>query len=389
MKFLQKTWVAWLLTAVMIVGAVAIGRAKPSAPAASPSTPAADLGLDASLSTKQFADYIWDEAGVLSSKEEEVICLYNANWAQRYDSIIAVAAVRSVSGSLDDYAYDLGEEIELASADGILVIDTSAKDAYLAVGPDYPLTDGQITSHMDNELYPYVQSKDYGTGIQNLFLSLNQYYVDNYGLGYLDNNTSPAPGGTYGGNTFAGVVMLIFILIAIVIVVNAIDRIRYNTYRQQYYGVVNPPVMFRPIFFWHAPGSLWFRRNWRQPPPPPPPRGPGPGPGPGPGSRPGEGNTFTGFGGPRGGSSSGGFSSGPRGGGFSGGSRGGGFSSGPRGGGFSGGSRGGGFSSGSRGGGFSGGSFGGSRGGGFSGGGRSGGGFSGGGSSRGGGFGRR
>lgn len=282
-----------------------------------------------------------------------------------------MAAVRSVSGSLDDYAYDLGEEIELASADGILVIDTSAKDAYLAVGPDYPLTDGQITSHMDNELYPYVQSKDYGTGIQNLFLSLNQYYVDNYGLGYLDNNTSPAPGGIYGGNTFAGVVMLIFILIAIVIVVNAIDRIRYNTYRQQYYGVVNPPVMFRPIFFWHAPGSLWFRRNWRQPPPPPPPRGPGPGPGPGPGSRPGGGNHFTGFGGPKGGSSSGGFSSGPRGGGFSGGSRGGGFSSGPRGGGFSGGS------------------FGGSRGGGFSGGGRSGGGFSGGGSSRGGGFGRR
>ena len=371
MKFLQKTWVAWLLTAVMIVGAVAIGRAKPSAPAASPSTPAADLGLDTSLSTKQFADYIWDEAGVLSSKEEEAICLYNANWAQRYDSIIAVAAVRSVSGSLDDYAYDLGEEIELASADGILVIDTSAKDAYLAVGPDYPLTDGQITSHMDNELYPYVQSKDYGTGIQNLFLSLNQYYVDNYGLGYLNNNTSPAPGGTYGGNTFAGVVMLIFILIAIVIVVNAIDRIRYNTYRQQYYGVVNPPVMFRPIFFWHAPGSLWFRRNWRQPPPPPPPRGPGPGPGPGPGSRPGGGNHFTGFGGPKGGSSSGGFSSGPRGGGFSGGSRGGGFSSGPRGGGFSGGS------------------FGGSRGGGFSSGGRSGGGFSGGGSSRGGGFGRR
>ena len=98
MKFLQKTWVAWLLTAVMIVGAVAIGRAKPSAPAASPSTPAADLGLDTSLSTKQFADYIWDEAGVLSSKEEEAICLYNANWAQRYDSIIAVAAVVSVDG---------------------------------------------------------------------------------------------------------------------------------------------------------------------------------------------------------------------------------------------------------------------------------------------------
>ena len=63
----------------------------------------------------------------MSSGEEEEICLYNANWAQRYDSIIAVAAITSVDGPLDDYAYRLGEEIELASADGILVIDVSAK----------------------------------------------------------------------------------------------------------------------------------------------------------------------------------------------------------------------------------------------------------------------
>lgn len=352
MKFFQKTWVAWLLTAVMVAAAVGIGQAKGGRREPEP-LPSGSAALDTSLSTQQFADYIWDEAGVLSSKEEEQICLYNANWARRYDSIIAVAAVKSADGNIDDYAYDLGSEIELASADGILVIDTASKDAYLAVGPDYPLTDGQVTSYLDNSLYPYVQSKDYGGGVLNLFKDLNKYYVDNYGLGYLDNGGSYSPDYSGSGDTFVGVVMLVIILIAIVLVISAIDRSRYNTYRRQYYGVVNPPVMFRPIFFWHAPGSWWYRRHWRQPPPPPrPPRGPG---GPGPGGRPGGGN-FTGFSGPKGGSSrGGGFSSGPRGGGFSGGSRGGGFSGGPRGGGFSGGSRGGGFSGG-RGGGFSGGS---------------------------------
>lgn len=367
MKFFQKAWAAWLLTAVMVVGAVGIGLSKDDqrVPEA-PSAPAADL--DKNLSTQQFANYIWDEAAVLSSGEEEEICLYNANWAQRYDSIIAVAAITSVDGPLDDYAYRLGEEIELASADGILVIDVSAKDAYLAVGPDYPLSDGQVTSYLDNSLYQFVQKGKYGGGVLNLFLDLNTYYVNNYGLGYLDNSS---PGYSSGSGQMAGVVMLVILLIAIVLVVNAIDRARYNTYRQRYYGVPNPPVMFRPIFFWHSPGSYWYRRHWRRPPPPPPPRGPGPG------GRPGGGN-FTGFSGPKGGSSHSG--------GFSGGSRGGGFGSGPRGGGFSGGSRGGGFGSGPRGGGFSGGSFGGSRGGGFSGG--RGGGFGGGGS-RGGGFGRR
>jgi len=374
MKFLQKTWVAWLLTAVMIAAAVGIGQVRRES-TSSPALPSGDGALDTTLSTKQFADYIWDEAGVLSSKEEERICLFNANWAQRYDSIIAVAAVKSVDGDIDDYAYDLGEEIELAAADGILVIDVSDKDAYLAVGPDYPMTDSEVTSYMDNCLYSYVQSGKIGDGIIDLFGQINSFYVNNYGLGYLD-NSSYTPGYSSGGDGIIGIIMLVFILIAVVAVVNAIDRMRYNTYRQRYYGVIDPPVMFRPIFFWHGPGTMWYRRNWRQPPPPPPrpPRGPG-----GPGSRPGGGSGFTGFSGPRGGSSSGG----PRGGGFSGGSRGGGFSSGHRGGGFSGGSFGG-----SRGGGFGGGSFGGSRGGGFGGGFRGGGGFSGGGS-RGGGFGRR
>lgn len=351
MKFLQKTWVAWLLTTVMIAAAIGIGLSKGggsvSAPISSP-----DTNLNTTLSTKQFADYIWDEAGVLSSSQEESICLYNANWDQRYGSIVAVAAVSSVNGPIDDYAYDLGEEIELGSPDGILVIDVSAKDAYLAVGPDYPLSDGQITSYLDQSLYEYVQGGRYGDGVLNLFGNLNQYYVNNYGLGYLDNSAGvPAqegiPGYSHSDDLMVGVVLILFLLAAIVLVVNAIDQTRYNTYRRQYYGIPNPPVMFRPIFFWHGPGSFWYRRNWRQPPPPPPSRGPG-GPGPGQGNRPGSGNHFTGFNSPRGGRPGGSFSSGPRGGGFSGGSFGG-----SRGGGFSGGSRGGGFSGGgSRGGGF-------------------------------------
>ena len=352
MKFLQKTWFAWLLTALMIVAAVGIGQAKGRQPEP---LSTGSTALDRSLSTQQFADYIWDEAGVLSNKNEESICLYNANWAQRYDSIIAVAAVTSVDGDIDEYAYDLGEEIELASADGILVIDVSAKDAYLAVGPDYPMTDSEITSFMNSGLYDYVQSGKTGEGIINLFGKINSFYVNNYGLGYLD-NSSPY---SSGGDAAVGVVMLVIILIAIVLVINALDRARYNTYRRQYYGVLNPPVVFRPIFFWHGPGTSWYRRHWRPAPPPPPrpPQGPG-------GPRPGGGGNFTGFSGPGGGSHGGGFSSGPRGGGFSGGSRGGGFSVGPRGGGFSGGSRGGGFGggrSGGFGGGYRGGGFGGRR----------------------------
>lgn len=141
MKFFQKTWVAWLCTAAMIGAAVVIGLNKESAAVPEPG----EVGLDTSLSTAQFADYIWDQAGVLSDSQERDICLYNANWVQRYDSLIALAVVDGVSGDIGDYAYSLGEEIELASSDGILVIDVKNTNGYLAVGPDYPMTDQQVT----------------------------------------------------------------------------------------------------------------------------------------------------------------------------------------------------------------------------------------------------
>lgn len=334
MKLFQKPWFAWLLTGVMIAAAVGIGLSKPAGPAPQPSAPVPEAmtGLDMSLSAGQFASYIWDEANVLSDAQEERICLFNANWAARYDSIIAVAAVQAAEGELEDYAYDLGEEIELASADGILVIDTSARDAYLAVGPDYPLSDSQITSYLDRALYRYVQDQDYGNGILVLFGELNQFYVDHYGLGYLETDTEA------GDGQAEAVALLVLLLLGIFLVLCAIDRLRYNTYRARYFNVAAPPVMFRPLLFWHGPSSLWYRRHWHQPPPPPPPPPPRRPP-----SGPSGGGGFQGFRGPQGGSSGG-----PRGGGFSsGGSRGGGFSSGGsrRGGGFSssGGSRGGGF----------------------------------------------
>lgn len=341
MKFFQKTWVAVVLTLVMIAAAVGIGQWRAQGADTVEGT-AQSTGLDASLSTAAYTKWIDDQAGVLTDQQEEQICLFNANWVKRYDSLIAVATRSSIDGNIDDYAYDLGVQIELAASDGILVIDAGTGNCYLAVGPDYPMTDSQVSAYMDQYLYEDAMSGQFGSGVVKLFTGINEFYVDNYGLGYLDNSKAA---GSDAADRVVGVVMLLVIL---VVIASVLDSLRYSSYRQRYYGVVNPPYVFRPILFWHGPGWGWYRRRWHRPPPPPPrgPRGPG-GPG-GPGG-------FSGFHGPNGSSRGGGFSSGPRGGGF--GSRGGGFSGG-RGGGF-GGSRGGGFSGGR------GGGFGGGRGGGF------------------------
>lgn len=366
MKIFQKTWVALLVTAAMIAGAVAIWSGKPDAPVVA--APTGSAALDESLDTSGYATWILDDAGKLSDTTERQICLYDANWVQRYDSLIAVAVMDGVDGDLYDWAVGTATDIELSATDGLLVIDVSQNAVQLVVGQDYPLSDSQITAYTTNYMADEVNKGNYDTAVLKLFGALNQYYVDNYGLGYLDNGSTVAVSSTE--SVLATVIVL---LVMFLIVATIVDSLRCASYRSRYYGVAAPPYAFRPILFWHGPSYGWYRRRWHAPPPPPPPRGPrgpgGPRPG-GPGSRPGGGSSFNGFSGPRnGGSRPGGSSGSFRGGGF-GGSRGGGFGSGgsrPS----SGGSfRGGGFGGASRGGGFGGG-----RGGGFGGGGGRGGGF--------------
>ena len=306
--------------------------------------------MDMSLSYSQFLDYILDEQDVLSDAQEKEIALYNANWNQRYNSIIAVVVADTIGSDSRQFAIDMSIRAGLGQSDAILVIGMDPVNGYMMGGQDYPLDGERITAFMDKYLYRDVTEGRYGDGILKLFSGVNDFYVEQYGLGHLEDLEWT------DSNSLVGIIMLLILLF---ILAEVVDALRYSSYRQRYYGVAHPPYVFRPLLFWHGPGYSWYRRRWRRPPPRPP-RGGG------------------GFGGFGGGSSGGGFS------GFSGsgGSRGGGFS----GGGFSGGSsRGGGFGSGSFGGGFSGGS----RGGGFGGGGGgfSGGGFSGGGGSRGGGFG--
>ncbi len=335
MKFLKKRSTAIVILVVIIVAALIFGQLKANRAPDVPSV--GNAALDTSMSTAAYEMWVGDFANALSSGQEESICLYNANWDYRYGSIIVVEILEDTPAQgLVDYTYDRAYEFELGSVDAYLAIVPDEMDAYLAVGDEYPLSDSQITAYMNQYLYEDVKSGKVGDGILTLFSALNEYYVDNFGLGNAGQSSSD-------GDI---IITVLFLLIVLIIILNAIDKARYNTYRTRYYGVVNPPYVFRPILFWHGPSYGWYRRNWRQPPPPPPPGG---------NRRPPNGG-FGGFGG------SGGFSSGSRGGGFSSSSRGGSGFGGSRSGGSFGGSRGGSFG-GSRGGGFSGGS----RGGGFGG----------------------
>lgn len=359
MKALKQTWVAVLIAVLLIGAAVGIGQLRrPQTQISGGKT-----DLDTTLDTAYLSKYLSDGADVFTASEEKSILLYNANWDERYNSKIAVVTLtQSSDASLNDTALDWADRFGLRAGDAILVLETGgAGDYYLLTGDDFysMMPDDVVNRYLSQYLENDFAAKRYGKGVLNLFSGINELYYDTFGLG----NEGYYPSSTGGGSIRWSTILVVVLVLALVIA-SAADEYRYDSYRRRYAGMGTPPVVFRPILFWHRPGSYWYRRHWHQPPPPPPggPRGPG-GPG-GPG-RPGGGN-LGGFGGvgnrgPRGGGTFGGRPSGSgRSGGVGGGGtfRSGGFG-GSRGGGSFGGSRGG-FGGGSRGGG----SFGGGRGGG-------------------------
>ena len=337
MNILRKRWVAVLLAVVMVAAAVAVGRWK-SGPVRAPHSTSAEL--DTTLPTEAYETWVRDDSQVLSQETLKWVCTYNANWDTRYGSIVALATVDRVEdGDLASYTYDLSAEIGLGENDALLVLAIEPRDAYLGVGDRFAEMLGRVYSTddlggavgllLDGYLYEDLQARDYDNGILALYAGLNEVYGLTYGGGQTT-PTHPLQGGWVNVAVWAVAVFVILLILC-----SVIDSVRYASYRRRYPGLGTPPVVFRPILFWHGPGYGWYRRRMA-PPPPPPPGGPGrPGGGFfGGGSRPGGGFT-------RGG----GFRSSPRGGGFS---RGGGFGGARRGGGFS---RGGGFG-GRRGGGF-------------------------------------
>lgn len=340
--------------ALVLIAAIALSSLYGLSKRPQVEVPEGGAALDDSLSTAYLSAYLVDEAGVLSASTEKSVLLYNANWDKLSRGILAVVTTRGTAslGGIEEAAWTWAEDLLLGENDAILLIDAGAEDYRLvASGTFYDLLAAQSASFVDACMAGYVQQRDYDGGVLNLMGQLHLLQ---------GSGAHSSGGGAFG--IIAALIPIFVLLIFLIVVFTMLDSLRYSGWYGRYGGMPVPPVVYRPILWWHRPGSSWYRR--RCAPPPPHHRGPGPRPpmgggprGPRPpmggGPRPPRPPMGGGFTPPRsgsfGGGSRGGGFGGPRSGSFGGGSRGGGF-----GGGFGGGSRGGSFGGGGRGGGFGG-----------------------------------
>ena len=354
MKFFKKKSVAIIVMVAAILLSCAIGAAKKPLNSG-PVQEVPGAALDSSLETAYVRQFIVDDADVLSAKTEEQLSLYNANWDAMVGSIMAVVTVNGTVSGAEDAAWEWAEYLELGAHDAILLMDAASGDyKVVASGAFYDLIAAQSGSFVDTALYNYTAGGEYNEAALSLFSRIH---------GLME---APAvQGGSVQSTVSFGAVLGIILLIAVIILIfSIIDDIRFSGWNARYGRAPVPPVVYRPILWWHGPGSSWYRRR-RTPtvvvtsPRPPmgggrPPVGGNHRPPMG-GTRPmtpprgGSVHRSGSFGGSRGGN----FGGSSRGGGFGGSSRGGSFGGG-RGGSFGGSSRGGSFGGGSRGGGFGG-----------------------------------
>ena len=229
--------------------------------------------LDESLSTAYYEEYIVDEAKILSSKTEKALSIYNANWDQLAGRIIAVVTTKN-AGNIEDAAWDWAYDLELGEDDAILLIDArSGEYTVVASGTFYDDFAAQSGSFVDNAMYEGVRKGDYDAAVLELFGQVHLFHRE---YSYTSVHAGP-------------ILLIILLIIVLIFIFSMVDSARYSRWNARYGTMAVPPVIYRPVLWWHRPGSAWYRRRRNPVPTPPPPRPPhsgGPRPPMGGGGRP-------------------------------------------------------------------------------------------------------
>lgn len=257
---------------------------------------------------KPESGYVVDEVGVLTEETVDHINEKNDRLYAESGAVIAVAVVENTEGrDIDDYTYrlfnDWGVGDRKASNGLLLVLDIGGDNYFAAPGENITgvLTETRIGDLLYEYLEPDFAAKEYDQGVYRVFDAFYQVYEDRVLSGdesYHDFYAPESQGGTLwvtlGAvrlvSRLAGIMVLIVLLVAL-------DRLRWNRYRRRYLlpGMPPPPVYYTPLFWgWHlAPRPPHHHHHHRRPPGGPrPPFGGGPGgPPPRPGGRP---NSFGG-----------------------------------------------------------------------------------------------
>lgn len=263
MKHLKKYPVAVAITAAVV--ALCVLFSVLTAPAAVPKV--------------KPGDWVCDSAKVLSVETVNGARRRNAELDEKYEAVVAVLTVKNEK-NWDDMAFaqQVFEDWELGGNDFLLLLDIGGNMDYLYYGDSYTAFDydSMMTTYAD----PAFFEGDYDGAVISLMDGVGGY-LESVSTGAAQTapifTPSKKSAGQFPVMQLVGIVLL---LVIIVVLLNILDTMRFNSWNRSYGHMSRPTVRFTPLLFWHGSGSSWYRRR-RAPRGPRPPHHPGGGPGPG------------------------------------------------------------------------------------------------------------
>lgn len=270
MTFFKKTWVAVLLTVLIVALCCAWGYNRVADNTQVQGYYPGNNQNAGESNLNYYLNWVDDSADLFSMETIHTIARENLVLDNGYNSLLAIKTISYLEGrDLQSYAEETAETISLGENSMLLVLDANAKTWYVTYGPglsSYIESSSTLPSmfrrHLNKAFWEDGQSD---AVILALFGNLEAWYDGNVPSVQTSDNLL-GPSGKVPSISFGAILSgILFTLLAnlwwiviLFIALNIVDGIRFDRYIRQSRQENGQAAHFHPFLFWHRPGSAWF-----------------------------------------------------------------------------------------------------------------------------------
>ncbi|MDO4517490.1 MAG: TPM domain-containing protein [Bacillota bacterium] len=270
MKFFKKTSVAVTLTVLIVALCCVWGYTRVYVDAVPASAGSERTAGESNLN--YYLGWIDDDAEFFTLDTVDELARKNLVLDSTYHSLMAVKTVRHLNGmDIQTYAENVAERMDLGSRNLLLLLDENTQAWYVFYGADIAVyidasqdLPNLFRRHISHSFWEEDQRDE---AILDLFDDLEDWYKE----------TMPASESTGGNSIFhsdgkvpsitisaliSGILLNLLAnlwwIILLLVVLNIVDRVRFDRYFSKYPPGTSPAPRFHPFLFWHRAGSNWY-----------------------------------------------------------------------------------------------------------------------------------
>lgn len=277
MKFFQKKSVAIVLTLLLVALCCVWGYSRVYSNI-HPHTEIEEPQRSGENNLNYYLNLVDDGADLFTLEVTDQIARKNLTINNTYGTKIAIKTVQYLNGKdIKTFAEDTAQNINMGSMDLLLVVDTDSKSWYVLYGADMqPYVDSATSNPLPALFEKHLNDDFFQDGSNDAILSLlddfSQWCEENVPP-LSDTGTTPfyfdgkAPSITIRA-IITGILFTlaanIWWILLLLVVLNVIDRLRFDRHIAGCSPDAPPVHPFHPILFWHRPGSRWYENMTEQ-----------------------------------------------------------------------------------------------------------------------------